>query len=355
MRRHSTKLVIFLIFSILFFSSCRDEVTIDIDESALEADTSLAALMQRTSLKDGSNDNIIDNANCFSIKLPVTVIVNGSEIIVDSEEDYEVVEDIFDEFDDDIDQIEIVFPITIIQSNFNERSINNQGEFSSFRNGCNGENDNDDDIECLDFKYPINVTVFNTSTEQTNSIVISNDMQMHDFIEELDEDDLANIEFPITVILFDGTEISVTSLEELENVIDNAKDDCDEDDDYDYDDDDCNNCTDQQIREVLTGCNDWEVDKLKLNNNNLEDNYDDYSFNFSTDGTVEVQNNSETFNGTWSSSGSGNNITISINISGLPDFNAEWKLHEIEQSGGEREVELRRMDDRLKFETNSCN
>jgi hypothetical protein len=358
MKRYITKLITISTLIVLLFSSCREEVTIDIagtNEPVIKANTPLAGLMQRTSLKDGSKDNIIDNANCFSIKLPVTVIANGEEITVTIEDDYDLIEDIFDEFEDDSDEIEIIFPVTLIFNNFNEMEITNQSDFNNFRNGCNGENEHDEDIECLDFKYPINASIYNTSTEQTNRIEINNDKEMHDFIEELDEDDVANITFPVMVTLFDGTEITITSLGQLENVIESAEDDCDEDDDYDYNDDDCMHCTEEQILDVLTNCSDWTVDKLKLNDNELQENYEDYIFNFGIDSTITVQNGTTTFNGTWSSSGMGNNIIVTIDIPDLSDFNASWRLHEIEQSGGEREVDFRLNDNRLKFESNNCN
>ncbi len=357
MKRLMTKLIRLSIVVVLIFTSCREEVTIDIpgpDGTTLKANTAVADLMLRTSLKDGSKDNIIDHANCLSIKLPVTVIVNGQEIIINTEDDYELIEDIFDEFEDDTDEIEIIFPITLILNNFNEMEITNQSDFDNFRNGCNGENEHDEDIECLDFQYPINASIFNSTTEQTDRITINNDRNMHDFIEELDEDDIVNITFPIIVTLLDGTDISITSLKELEDVINNAKDDCDEDDDYDYNDDDCMHCTQEEALDVLTNCSNWKVDKLKLNGNELQENYEDYIFNFSNDGTVTAQNNASTFSGTWNISGMGNNIVFIIDIPDLPDFNANWRLHEIEQSGDEKEVDLRLGENRLGFESN-CN
>ena len=349
------KILTFSIFFVLF-TSCREEVTIDVssqNDPAIKANTELAGLMQRTALKDGSKDNIIDKANCFTIELPVTVIANGTELLISTEDDYDLIEDIFDEFDDDADEIEILFPITIVFNNFNEETITNQDDFNNFRNGCNGENEHDDDIECLDFQYPISASIFDTSTEQTDRITINNDKEMHDFIEDLDDNDIANITFPITVFLFDGTEINITSLNELENVINNAEDDCDEDDDYDYNDDDCIGCTQQQVLDILTTCSDWTVDKLELNDiSDLEDNYVGFTFNFLNNGTISIQEGANNYSGTWSSSGMGQNINIVINISGLSDFNGNWNLHEIQNGISESKVDLRRgNDDRLRFES----
>ena len=351
------KLIALAIFSTVLLSSCRSELIIDSDSTTdgLKADSELATLMQNTSLNDGSNDNILDNANCFTVELPVTVIVNGIQVTVNSEDDYDTVEDILDESDDDDNTVEIIFPIQIRFNNHVTMQVNNQSEFNGHRGNCHGENERDDDIECLDFQYPITATIYDTVTEQTSSITVNNDKQLHDFLEDIDSEDVVSINFPISVILSDGTVVSVDSLNELETVIENSKDDCDEDDDYDYDDDDCQNCTPDQLNIILTGCTDWTIDKLELNDDDLEDNYTGFTFNFSNDGTLSVQDGSTNHSGTWSSSGTGVNIKVIINIPTLSDFNANWNLHEIEEEGNKKKVDLKQNnDDRLRFES-TCN
>ena len=81
MKTLKTLLTIVLIGTVLI--SCRTENDISIDppvEKTLIADSNTANLMGRTSLNDGSFDNIIDNASCFNIQLPLTATVNLSLI-----------------------------------------------------------------------------------------------------------------------------------------------------------------------------------------------------------------------------------------------------------------------------------
>lgn len=192
------KLSLLLTVLLISLFSCRDAEIIDVDGSgdpALKANSEVATLMQRTSKNDGSNDNILDNANCFNLKFPVTVFANGLEIIVNSEADLDLVEDIFDELDDDSDEIVLNFPVIIVFSDFTEVMINNYDELDKYLDDCQGENEYDDDIECLDFVYPINAIIFNTNTELTNNITISNDEAMYHFIEDLDDDDVVTISF----------------------------------------------------------------------------------------------------------------------------------------------------------------
>ncbi|WAC01204.1 hypothetical protein N7U66_13825 [Lacinutrix neustonica] len=346
-----------ILFSFVSFNACRTEEIEVINppqEQTLVANSTVATLMQRTATNDGSNDNIIDNSNCFNVQLPVTVFVNGLEITVDSTSNFDTIEAIFDELDDDDDTIVIQFPITIILADFTEVVINNSSEFDDFSDDCNDENEEDDDIECLDFQYPITASIYNANNELIETITINNDNELYNFIDDIDEEDVVTIQFPITVILSDGTTLTVNNLNELENTIDTFEDDCDEDDDYDYDDDDCNNCTDSQLTAILTDCSNWTVDKLERDDNDLEDIYNGYLFNFLTDGSITVTSSGTNFTGTWSASGTGNAIAVTVNVTGLIDFNDIRNLHEIDEEIGEVKFDLRLGDDRLRFESD-CN
>jgi hypothetical protein len=355
MKNKMKHLSLILLVLVLTLGSCREEESVFIEgpqEETLEANSNIASLLQNTATNDGSDDNIIDNASCISIELPVSVVVNDLEIIVDSPEDFETIEAIFDEFDDDDDVLEIIFPITIVLSDFTELAINNLDELEDLADDCEGENEFDDDIECADIKYPVTASVFNSNNEIIDTITFNDDRDLYEFIDDLDEDDVVRVNFPITVILFDGTEVQTSNLDELEDILDNAKDDCDEDDDNDFNDDDCDNCTTDQLSDVLVGCSDWRVDKLERSDQDLDDQYTGYRFNFANDGSLTADSSSDSFSGTWETNGSGNNISVVINIPNLNDFNATWNLHEIEQDASESDVDLRMGDDRLRFESN---
>ena len=342
----------------LLFTSCRKEEMELIEsppDETLEPSSNVASLMQRMATNDGSNDNILDYANCFKVKLPVTVLANGQQVEINDESDLNDVEFIFDSLDDDTDYLQFTYPITIILSDFSEVTINNYTELNQYAANCNGENEMDDDIECLDFIYPIGASIFNTNNELIETISIQGDSELYNFIDEIGANDIVVISFPITVVVFDGTQITINNLDELETTINNFSNACDEDDDYDYNDDDCNNCTPNQLADILTSCSDWTVDKLERNGNDFDDVYIGYTFNFFNDGTVTSVYNSNSYYGTWVANGSGNDITVTINIPTLPLCNNDWGLHEIQNSSGETKVDLRvGGDDRLRYES-TCN
>ena len=92
---------VLILFALIIFTSCQDEVTEitqPTNEETIVANSPLASAMLRTATRDGSLDNILDGASCLTIELPVTVIVNGIEIVIDSVEDYDIIEAIFNEF-----------------------------------------------------------------------------------------------------------------------------------------------------------------------------------------------------------------------------------------------------------------
>ncbi|WP_435413104.1 hypothetical protein [Psychroserpens mesophilus] len=351
-------LCVLLFASAVVLTSCRKEETEFIEtppEDTLEPNSTIANLMLRTVTNDGSHDNILDAANCFNLKFPITVTANATEVVINNTSDYDKVESIFDEEYDDVNDLEITFPVTIIQSDYSEVVINSNSELTSFAATCNGENSIDDDIECVDFIYPISASIFNTNNEILSTEVFTGDKALYNFITAILPEDIVSIDFPIFIELSDTTQLQINSMIELKSSIENHQNDCDEDDDFDFDDDDCNHCTQELLAEYLTGCQDWYVDKLKRESTDYNAIYEGYDFNFLSNGTVSVYWNSTTVYGTWSMTGTANNITVDIDIPALTLCNNNWELQEINTTSGLTKVDLiLDLNDRLRYR-NSCN
>ncbi len=324
-------------------SSCRKEEYVFVGtppEQVLLAGSNVANLLLKTTMNDGSIDNIIDGSNCFTVELPVTVVVNGTEIIVVSQDDYETIEAIFDEDEIDADTLEIIFPIAIVLNDFTRKPVLTVDELQGYADDCQGENEEDDDIECISIQYPITVSIFNTNNEIFNTISFLSDMVFYGFLNSLTDDDIVSIDFPISLLLYDGTSIGITNLFELENAIENAKDICDEDDDNDVNDDDCVDCTSDELLEVWTECVEWEAHVLQLDGETLDTLYTTFLFNFQLDGVVLAVSDTETLFGTWVSSSSATTVSLEINIPGLNDFNNVWELQEIARTTEDTDVRL---------------
>lgn len=231
--------IFFLSLFLIVSTACQNEI-IDIiqpsNDGVLKAGNNVTKLIQRVVTKDGSKDNIIDLANCITIQLPITVVVNGIELIIKIEKDYELIESIFNESYVDVDTLKIIFPIEIILSNYTKIEVKNDDELKIFTDECNGENEVDDDIECIDFVYPITLSVYDSANQLAKTLSIGNDEQFYKFIDNMKDFNIVQINFPIMIVLYDGTKKIINNMNTLENVIEGAKDVCDEDDDYDFDD-----------------------------------------------------------------------------------------------------------------------
>lgn len=323
-------LILPVILSLLMFTSCQEEIieiTQETPEDIFSVNSEVASLMKNTATNDGSKDNIIDNSSCFNVVLPVHVFVNSLEIIVDEEEDFEVIEAIFDEFEDDDDSVEFAFPIKIILTDFSEILIENQAHLLEFMNSCGDDNEEDDDIECVDFKYPISFSLFNSDNNLINTKNVENDKQMYHFIEDIKSSDIVSITFPIEIILTDGTVLTIQNLEELKQELANARNACDEDDDNDFGDDDF---TKERLDNLLVACP-WIVHYLERNNISLTNDYREYAMKFYENGQVKVRaRNGDQLTGIWTTRVvSGVGAMIKLEFETLVDFTLEWFVHDI--------------------------
>jgi hypothetical protein len=235
----SIKSVITLILIVFLLGACQQEEIIvkDPEGKTLDSMSPLADLVTQTTMNDGSADNIIDHSSCISVVLPVTVIANGTELVISTPDDYVLIERIFDESPDDQDVLEIVYPINVKLPDHSIEDIKSDEELAEVTEDCL-EGGEDLDIECIDFKYPVSVSLYNAASQVAEIIELSNDEAMSDFLKSLDEESVFSFNYPLTMVLSDSSEIVVNSNDELEALIDEVDDSCDEDDDFDYDDDD---------------------------------------------------------------------------------------------------------------------
>ena len=317
-----------LLILALAFTSCQEEfepLPGPDEQETIMASSSTAKLIENAASRDGSFDNIVDGASCIDIRFPYSVRVNGVDLTIESEEGLQLIEDIFDEIEDDENLLEIIFPVTVTLSDYAELTINSLDELRELAEECK-EGGDDDDIECIDFKYPITLYTFDVNEVVTGNVVVESDEDLRKFFAGLDEDDLISIEFPVTLINFDGTEIVVDSNAELANAIELAKETCDEDDDNDYNDDDFE---DGRLDFCLTACP-WVVKEVERDAVNLTDQYFEYIMNFKEDGTVTVADREgNIIMGEWSTRHTDMGTKLLLAFDVLVDFNLEWTVYEV--------------------------
>jgi len=311
----------------LSFTSCQEEfeeLSGEGDQEAILASSSTAQLIKRISSKDGSFDNIVDGASCFSINFPYVVNVNGLEVDINAIEDLELVKQLFIEVGIGDNVVDIVFPVTITLSDYTEMTINNEEELREKAKECI-ESGDDDGIECIDFVYPLVVYSFNLNLQQTGNVTVENDRQLRHYFVDRGEDDLISFDFPITLELSDDTKISVSNNAELANAIEASKNECE-----DGDDNDENDFTQERLEEYLVACP-WLVNEVIRANVDNTGQYFDYVMNFTEDGNIVMKDKvGNNLMGTWSTRIGEDKVLLKLEFEALADFDLEWLVYDLE-------------------------
>lgn len=218
----------------MLFVGCQEEY-IEITEpdknTAFSATDTIAELILQVTMKDGSFDNFVDNCSAISIKFPYSVQVRNEAITITSTEDIENLEQEYFSFKG---SIRINYPVTLIFSDYSETYVTNKGELQKIQTQ-NNTSIEDDDIECIDFIYPIELSLYNTEFQKPELLIAGNDKDLH--VALLNMDDLiVEISYPIVVEKWDGSSINIQSNKELQNEITNAMGQCNEKDEVDVSD-----------------------------------------------------------------------------------------------------------------------
>ncbi len=297
-------LLVFFLFALLSFTACQDEAT-EVDnpneQETIVPNSTLANLISNTSANFGTADNILDGSSCFSVELPVTIIVSDITIVIATEADLEQLEDLFADLNDDDDFLDFVFPITIIFSDYTELVIENENQLEDFITDCEVE---DDFIECVDFVFPISFSIFNSEFVIIETVVIENDEALYMFFDDLEDNDnalIVSLNYPVTLEYADGETLEVNSNEELSEAIEMAEEYCDDEEEDD--------CVEEEIVELLVECP-WEV--FLYTNDDIENIDGPYIFNFNEDGSMVIEGINDPYTTTWELTETDNGLELNI-------------------------------------------
>lgn len=349
-------LFVILLATVILFASCQKEEPFHeaIDpELTLAAGSTVVELMKRITSYDGSYDNIVDGASCMGIQFPYTVMVNGLELQIETMEDLQKVEDILDAADEGEHNIQITYPITVTMSDYTEIVVNSEAVLQGYGEQC-VEGGADDDIECVDVIYPVNLFTYNPNLEQTGNITVNHDKELRRFLAGLKDDDLISIDFPMTFEIFDGDEVTVNSNTELANAMERTNEICYEDDNNDHNDDDF---TKASLDSLLVTCP-WLVKKLKRMDLDSSEAYQEYLLTFMEDGKVTSDDGfGPVSEGDWSVTVSDFKVFITMEFKDADTFNGAMYTYEIGEGtikmyGGENDEII--LEQRCSYENQAC-
>ncbi|WP_299250938.1 hypothetical protein [uncultured Lacinutrix sp.] len=190
--------------ALLSFTSCQDEIDNETGENpntnTNSADSQTTSNLKRSSMYDGSFDDFLDGTSCSSLLLPLTATINNTQVTIVSETDYQQVINILGQFNTDDDTIVFQFPVSVALSNYTQVVVTNQAEFDAIVEACEAaEATAQDAISCIEIDFPITILTYNLSVEQTGSVVIESEEQLFNYTNNLSEDELFSVDYPITI------------------------------------------------------------------------------------------------------------------------------------------------------------
>ncbi|WP_309608618.1 hypothetical protein [Flavobacterium sp.] len=312
------------IFIIISFIGCQsDKVEVKENTTGVQnmvSNSPFSNLVLRVAQNPTSHDNIIDGSSCFSVQLPVTVIVNSQQITVASQSQYQLVLTAMNAFSNDDDLVNFIYPITIKFKNFSTRVVSNSNQLDDILEDCDEDNDLDE-IDCLAIKYPITMNIYNTNNQIASTVSIQNNIQLFSFIINMTGNIVAAINYPISVINSSGQSITINNNTELQNIILASADDCD-------DDNIGGNGNPAFISIICSGS--WKVSYFLNSNNDQTLNYTGYNFVFNANKACVAVKNAVSTNGKWSNSISSGKSKFKLKFDGsnLDELGKKWQVTE---------------------------
>ncbi|HMK06253.1 MAG TPA: LamG domain-containing protein [Flavobacterium sp.] len=207
----------------IVFASCQhEESEITQSPTALSKDSELTTKLARIAMNNTEIDNFIDNTSAFSIKLPFGVIANGQQVTVNTIADYQTVKDIFNASATDVDSSQLLFPVTLLYSDYSERIVHNQGEFDARID----DPIDPDPINCLTLQYPVTISVYDYNLQSSHVVTLHSGLEMLGFLTTLTSAQVFQINYPVYGLDQNNVSVAINSNAALQNAINGAINNC---------------------------------------------------------------------------------------------------------------------------------
>ena len=327
MKRISTILCLVLFVAASFWS-CQKEERKFIDETDNETITSssdLTLLLLRTSSNNGLIDDLIDENSCASVAYPFSVIANGQQVLLESSDDIQTVKQIFDQFPNDTDTLELIFPISVVLNDFTVLTVNNEEELQALRDACE-TGGTETAITCLDLVYNLNFFVYDSNQQQSGTVSVDSDVELYLFIQSLDPENYISIDSPVSVILNDGSTTVVETNSQLQQLIIECVENSSSDP------------IDQVLFEEQLTTDSWFITYF-FDDYDRTAEFDGFQFNFNNNGTASATDGTTTETGNWMFFGGANpqlDLFFGTNTP-FDELDESWEILE----AGEELVRLR--------------
>src|SRR5690606_4387676 len=143
---------------------------------------------------------------------------------------------------------------------------------------------NTSSIDCIDLGYPLTFFIYNSNQQQTGTHTVGNDGELLAFLLSLQPGTYIALQFPINVVLQNGTTVEVNNNSELETLISYCS---------------SNGGGFPSNFETILTSGSWFVTYFFDDVDETQD-FAGYEFTFATDNTAQAVGTSNTVDGTWS-------------------------------------------------------
>lgn len=179
------------------------------------------------------------------------------------------------------------------------------------------DGNNTTSIDCIDLVYPLTFFIYNSNQQQTGTQTVANDGELLALLLSLEPGTYIAIQFPISVVLKDGTIVEVNSNAELVTLISGCS---------------SNNGGLPSGFEAILTSGSWFVTYFFDDKDETSD-FAGYEFTFNTDNTAKAVSSANTVNGTWSLTNS-NTPDLNLffgNTSPFDELDEDWDIIEATQ------------------------
>lgn len=211
------------LFILIVLGSCqKEELTVvqeQDDQNAIASlDLQLQSLIQSVTSHDGSFDDVVDESACFSINFPYEVFFEGEPYKVNSLQDLAPF--------DSSDILVPIFPIEVTHGDYRPETVSSFEYFLTLQGRCQAGSLYDDGIYCLDMAYPMEIALYDSQNVNFETITLDHDQLTFQTLGELSSEIIAEINYPIDLLLNDGSYQAVSSNEDLKDLIIQARAAC---------------------------------------------------------------------------------------------------------------------------------
>lgn len=312
-----------LVFFANFFAACQTEAVVEIynTNETITKTTPLTTYLERVVLQNTSQDDIIDKTNCFMVKFPYVITVNNAEIAIKSASDYQLVQNNINAYSNDNDIVFFHFPITVILNDYTEKKLENQTAFNNLIIECQTKTNDFGKINCVIIQFPIAISIYDSNKQIASTSAILSNQSLYNFIENLVDNKYIALKYPISITNSNGQNFTITTNNQLEDLIKNAIDTCP---------DTINTTLD--FTKTLTS-NSWKI-SYYFKGTEKTSIYSGYSFTFNLNNKVAVTKSGVTYNGIWSTKVDNGvrEFEIKIEKEPLHSLDEGWKLLEFNES-----------------------